>query len=172
MRVSWTRPLRIFKARPAGRKILLPQLTRQPRAREFPIAHDCLGRNVEGIGRLLDAETAKKSELDHVRSTRIHSSQRFERIIERAQLCRSIRSARWQLTEPCRHRARPRQYDPQFHRRVASDGAERQALTIVDLPATEQQRACVACDGLLRRRTRVTADPSARHRRENHRAPG
>ena len=61
---------------------LPPQLTRQPRSRDPPIAHDRLRGNVENLGRFLNGESAKETQLDDLGPPGIDPEQGIQRVIQ------------------------------------------------------------------------------------------
>jgi hypothetical protein len=58
------------------------EFTKQPDLREFPIAHDRIGRHLQYFRSLLNRETAKEPQLDNLGFSRIDGIQGAEGIID------------------------------------------------------------------------------------------
>ena len=75
---------------------LARQLSRQPRARQFPVAHHALRRNLQHFAGLLDSESPEEPQLDHLRAAGINLRQRRQGVLERADLGARIDARRRQ----------------------------------------------------------------------------
>ena len=71
----------------------LPKPYAQPRARQLPVAHHCLGRNTKGFCCLFDAEPPKKSEFDDLSPARILLRERVQASSRASSLARSVSGA-------------------------------------------------------------------------------
>lgn len=60
------------------------ELAGQPRARELPVAHDALRRDLQDVSSLFDREPTEVAQLHYLRPSWIHLCQRRERIVQRA----------------------------------------------------------------------------------------
>ena len=63
-------------------------MPQKPHLRELPVAFDCLTRNVQDLGRLLDAQPTEEAQLDDPALALVDMSQRLERVVERHHVCR------------------------------------------------------------------------------------
>src|SRR4029453_17672975 len=73
--------------------------TRNPGAREPPVAHHGLRGNLQYMTGLFDAQPAKEAKLDDLSSSRIDPRQRVQRMVQRADLSAHLRARRWQIVE-------------------------------------------------------------------------
>jgi len=71
-----------------------PQLAHQPYLCEPPISHHRLRGHLQHFCGLLDRQPTEEPQLDHLGPTGIHLRERFERVVERADLggCSHIRA--------------------------------------------------------------------------------
>ena len=68
---------------PLRRHVLAAHLALQPGLRQPPVAHDGVGRDVQGGCRFLHAQPAEEAQLDDTALPLVELRQRFERVVER-----------------------------------------------------------------------------------------
>src|SRR6185503_15951960 len=79
--------------------IRLREFTGEPCACEPPVAHYCLRRDLQHPTGFLNTQSTKKTELDHLRSSRIELLQRIQGFVQGADLRARRRRLRWQIIE-------------------------------------------------------------------------
>src|SRR5471032_366099 len=74
--------------------MLALELTQQPELGQAPVTLDRVGRHVKSLGRLLDAQSAEESQLDHPGFPRVDGGELFERAIQSDKVQRALRRER------------------------------------------------------------------------------
>ena len=87
------RAVRSCQPRLVNRRAGTTKLTREPSARQPPVAHHGLRRDAKGLGCFVDAQAAKEPQLDHLRASRVEARQARQGIVERTELRRAV--GRW-----------------------------------------------------------------------------